>query len=48
LLGSAADDGVGLVFDGETLTEAVTFRDDGAAAWRIERDGETRVEPRRL
>lgn len=46
--GWAADDGVGLVFDGTTLTEAVTYRDDGAAAWRVERDGETRVEPRRL
>ena len=45
--GWAADDGVGLVFDGTELAEAVTYR-DGAAAWRVERAGETRVEPRRL
>ncbi|HVF04949.1 MAG TPA: peptidase E [Frankiaceae bacterium] len=45
--GWAADDGVGLVFEGTGLAEAVTYRDD-AAAWRVERDGETRVAPRRL
>lgn len=44
--GWAADDGVGLVFDGTELTEAVAY--GTGAAWRVERDGETRVEPRRL
>ena len=43
--GWAADDGVGLVFEGTELAGAVTYRDDGAAAWRVERDGETRVAP---
>ena len=46
--GWAADDGVGLVFDGTELDEVVTARDDGAAAYRVEIDGETRAEPRRL
>ncbi|HEX8003213.1 MAG TPA: peptidase E [Mycobacteriales bacterium] len=45
--GWAADDHVGLVFEGTELAEAVTIR-EGAAAWRVERDGETRIEPRRL
>jgi peptidase E len=45
--GWAADDTVGLVFEGTTLTEAVTYR-AGAKAWRVERDGETAVEPRLL
>jgi peptidase E len=45
--GWAADDGVGLVFDGTDLVEAVSYR-PGAKAWRVERDGETAVEPRPL
>jgi hypothetical protein len=45
--GWAADDSVGLVFDGTTLTEAVAYK-PGAKAWRVERDGETAVEPRLL
>ena len=45
--GWAADDWVGLVFEGTELSEAVTAR-DGAAAYRVEPDGETRVEPRPL
>jgi peptidase E len=45
--GWGADDCVGLVFDGTTFTEAVTYR-PGAKAWRVERDGETAVEPRLL
>jgi peptidase E len=50
--GHATDDGVGLVYRGTALVEAVADR-PGKAAWRVERgpDGtavETRVEPRRL
>jgi peptidase E len=50
--GHATDDGVGLVYRGTELVEAVADRPD-AAAYRVERgaDGtaiETRVEPRRL
>jgi peptidase E len=45
--GWAADDGVGLVFDGTDLVEAVTYREN-AAAWRVEPSGETRIAPRRL
>jgi peptidase E len=50
--GHATDDGVGLVYRGTDLVEAVSDRPD-AAAYRVERgpDGtavETRVEPRRL
>jgi peptidase E len=45
--GWAADDSVGLVFDGTTFTHAVAYKPD-ASAWRVERDGETRVEPQRL
>lgn len=45
--GWAADDWVGLVFEGTELSEVVSAR-DGAAAYRVERDGETRVEPRLL
>jgi peptidase E len=45
--GWAADDCVALVFEGTELTEAITAR-PGAAAYRVERDGETRVEPRAL
>jgi len=48
----ATDDGVGLVYDGTELVEAVTDR-PGAGAYRIERSGkgtavETRIEPRLL
>jgi peptidase E len=50
--GHATDDGVGLVYRGTELVEAVADR-AGAAAYRVERgpDGtavETRLEPRRL
>jgi peptidase E len=45
--GWAADDRVGLVFEGTELAEAVTYR-EGSKAWRVERDGETAVEPRLL
>ena len=50
--GYATDDGVGLVYRGTELVEAVADR-PGAAAYRVERgaDGravETRIEPRRL
>ena len=50
--GHATDDGVGLVYRGTDLVEAVADR-PGAAAYRVERgpDGaavETRLEPRRL
>ena len=48
----ATDDGVGLLYEGTELVEAVSDR-DGVAAYRVERgpDGgavETRLEPRRL
>jgi peptidase E len=45
--GWAADDSVGLVFEGTEFAEAVSYR-PGAKAWRVERDGETAVEPRML
>jgi dipeptidase E len=49
--GFAADDGVGLHFEGTDLVEAVCER-AGAAAYCVERDGdgvrETRIEPRHL
>jgi len=50
--GWATDDGVGLVFRGTELVEAVGERQD-AAAWRVEPDGaggarETRLAPRQL
>jgi peptidase E len=50
--GHATDDGVGLLYRGTALAEAVADR-PGAAAYRVERgpDGtavETRIEPRRL
>jgi peptidase E len=45
--GHAADDGVGLHYVGGQLHEAVRDR-DGVAAWRVDRDGETRVEARLL
>lgn len=50
--GHATDDGVGLVYRGTELVEAVSDRPD-AAAYRVERGPEgtaveARVEPRRL
>jgi peptidase E len=45
--GLAADDGVGLHFVGTELHEVVTCR-PGAAAYRVTRDGEVRIEPRLL
>ena len=50
--GHATDDGVGLVYRGTELVEAVADR-PGAAAYRVERDAdggavETRIAPRRL
>lgn len=45
--GYAADDGVGLHYVDGALHEAVSDR-DGAAAWRVEIAGETRIAPRRL
>ena len=45
--GWAADDDVGLVFEGTTFAEAVSRRPE-ARAWRVERDGETEVVPRAL
>jgi len=43
--GIAADDGVGLLFRGAVLAEIVTVR-PGAAAYRVDRDGETRLDGR--
>jgi len=45
--GVAADDGVGLHFDGAELVEAVTCR-PGAAAYRVGADGEERLPAREL
>jgi dipeptidase E len=45
--GLAADDGVGLHFEGTELVEVVSCR-PGAAAYRVSRDGEERLEPRPL
>ncbi len=45
--GYAADDGVGLHYVDGVLHEAVTDT-DGASAWRVDRDGETRVSARLL
>ena len=45
--GYAADDDVGLHYVGTELHEAVSAR-EGAAAYRVDRDGETRVEARLL
>jgi peptidase E len=45
--GLAADDGVGLHFTGTELTEIVSCR-PGAAAYRVMRSGEERLEPRQL
>jgi peptidase E len=45
--GIAADDGVGLHYVGTELREIVTCR-PGAAAYRVGRDGEERLEPRFL
>jgi peptidase E len=45
--GLAADDGVGLHFVGTELAEVVSCR-AGAAAYRVTRSGEERLEPRQL
>ena len=45
--GLAADDGVGLHFEGTELVEAVTCR-EGAAAYRVTADGEERIDTRLL
>ena len=45
--GYAADDGVGLHFEGTQLAEVVTCR-EGAAAYRVTADGEDRIEARLL
>ena len=45
--GLAADDGVALYFTGTELTEVVSCR-PGAAAYRVTRSGEERLEPRQL
>lgn len=45
--GYAADDGVGLHYVGSELHEAVRDRED-VAAWRVDVNGETRVEARLL
>ena len=45
--GVAAEDGVGLHYVGTELAEAVTCR-TGAAAYRVTRSGEERIEPRLL
>jgi len=45
--GIAADDGVALHYVGTELREVVTCR-PGTAAYRVSRDGEERLEPRRL
>jgi dipeptidase E len=45
--GLAADDGVGLHFEGTELKEVVTCR-EGAAAYRVSADGEERIDARLL
>jgi peptidase E len=45
--GLAADDGVGLHFEGTELVDVVTCR-AGAAAYRVSAEGEERIEPRLL
>ncbi len=45
--GIAADDGVGLHYEGDELVEVVTCR-PGAAAYRVTPGGEERLEPRLL
>src|SRR4051794_18205995 len=45
--GIAAEDGVGLVYDGTALTEAVSWREDGAA-FRVTRAGSDAVEEERI
>jgi peptidase E len=45
--GLAADDGVGLHFEGTQLAEVITCR-DGAAAYRVTADGEDRIDARLL
>jgi peptidase E len=45
--GLAADDGVGLHFEGTELAEVITCR-EGAAAYRVSADGEDRIDARLL
>ena len=45
--GIATDDGIGLHFTGTELTAVLSDR-DGCAAYRVDRDGEVRLEPERL
>ncbi len=45
--GIATDDGIGLHFTGTELTAVLSDR-DGCAAYRVDRDGEVRLEPQRL
>ena len=45
--GTATDDGVGLHYTGTELSSVLSDRETGAA-WRVEVDGETRLEPVRL
>jgi hypothetical protein len=45
--GVAAEDGVGLVYDGTDLVEAVSWRDDGAA-FRLTRAGSEGVAEERI
>ena len=45
--GYATDDGAGLLYRGTDFVEAVTER-DGAAAYFVDADGETRLDTRRL
>ena len=45
--GVAAEDGVGLVYEGTELVEAVSGRPDGRA-WRVSREGEAPLEVRAL
>jgi peptidase E len=45
--GWAADETVGLVFEGTAFSHAVSYG-DRRAAWRVTPEGETRVEPQRI
>jgi peptidase E len=45
--GWAADDSVGLVFEGTAFVKAVAYK-DGAYAWRVDPDTETKIDPERI